>query len=82
MNLFRSAFAASVVLLTLAGCGAVDQANPYLRNSHPQASWQQGPDRWYEPMQLRSDGCYVGSYATEPGTMPQPCPGPAVATQR
>jgi hypothetical protein len=68
----RFEFNISVILLYVAACNQVGQ--PVADTSVAQASVQKEPDRWYLPMQLRNDGCYVGPNKTEPGNIPKPCP--------
>jgi hypothetical protein len=72
MRITRLAFAAPLLLLSVAACSELASSNMH-------ASTQQGPDRWYMPMQERADGCYVGPNATEPGSMPKACGNAAVA---
>ena len=67
----RFVFNISVTLLCIAACNQFGQ--PAADMSAAQASVQKGPDRWYLPMQLRNDGCYVGPNKTEPGNIPKPC---------
>ncbi len=68
---------ASLLLLVVAARSELDRSA--IEHANSQASWQNGPNRWYLPMQLRADGCYVGPNASEPGSVPKPCSEPALA---